>query len=91
MHRIAEAEGVVVMSPERAISLVLDEFRRATNKNGPFNSMHEGYAVILEELDEAWDAIKMNSRREARDEMVQVCAMALRFLVDCTRDDEEVD
>jgi len=39
---------------------VLDELESAEEKFGPFNSAHEGYAVILEELDELWEAVKIN-------------------------------
>jgi len=59
-----------------------DEYARARKKFPDFNSAHEGYAVILEELDEAWDEIKANDLTAARKEMVQVGAMALRFLID---------
>lgn len=56
----------------------------ATEKYGPFASAHEGYAIILEELDELWDAIKDKDKgiEEFKKEAIQVGAMALRFLVD---------
>lgn len=65
------------------------EYLKATDKFPSFNSCHEGYAVILEELDELWEEIKRNPKdREAiRSEAIQVGAMALRFLVDVTADD----
>ena len=75
---------------DHAIMDVIDELHRATDKFGPFKSGHEGYAVILEELDELWDAVKLNTskhpeRRELmRAKAVQVAAMALRFVVDVT-------
>jgi len=49
-----------------------------------FNSAHEGYAVLLEEVDELWDEIKANpqDRRRMRAEAIQVAAMAMRFLVE---------
>lgn len=62
--------------------LVLDEFVRASREKGKFHSTHEGYAVILEELDEAWDAIKLNDIPTATGEMIQVAAMAQRWLYD---------
>lgn len=62
---------------------ILKEFESATAKFGQFNSTHEGYAVVLEELDEAWDAIKANRVHDARKEMIQVAAMALRWVYDC--------
>lgn len=70
---------------------VVTEYISATSKNGPFNSAHEGYGVILEELDELWDEIKkkhaLRSPEKMREEAIQVAAMALRFITDvCDRD-----
>lgn len=61
---------------------VLDEYNRARAKHGAMRSSHEGYAVILEELDEVWDEIKANNIPRAKEEMVQVAAMALAFLLE---------
>lgn len=58
------------------------EIGRAIQKFPAFNSPHEGYAVILEELDELFEAIRANERQQARAEAVQVAAMAIRFLID---------
>ena len=41
---------------------VIPELRKATEKFGKFNSMHEGYAIILEELDELWTCIKTKGK-----------------------------
>lgn len=66
-----------------AASRAIGEARRSYGLYpAAFHSAHEGYACILEEMDEAWDAIRANDRSAARHEMVQVAAMALRFLVD---------
>lgn len=67
---------------EVALHLVREECLRAMAKFQPFNSSHEGYAVILEELDELWDEVKGNRPDLARKEAVQVAAMAVRFLLD---------
>lgn len=64
------------------VSEVLDELRRARSKFPKFNSAHEGYAVLLEEVDELWDEVKHGSRERQCNEAVQVAAMALRFLID---------
>ena len=67
-----------------AIGMVLDELSFATSKFGKFNSTHEGYAVILEELDELWEQVKFNgTQAEMAKEAIQVTAMGLRFLMDC--------
>lgn len=65
---------------------VVEELRKAINKFGKFNSAHEGFAVLNEEVDELWDHVKTNqSKRDIqamRKEAVQIAAMAIRFAVD---------
>lgn len=65
------------------------ELRRAMQKFPAFNSAHEGYAVLLEEVEELWEEVRKHAgdRAAMRAEAVQVAAMALRFLADvCQRD-----
>lgn len=53
---------------------------------GPQTCLHQGYAVLLEEVDELWDEVK--KKRRGRDpaailrELVQVAAMAQRTAED---------
>ncbi len=63
---------------------VVRELREANEKFPSFNSRHEGYAVIKEELDELWDDIKNKDAHpdDITAECVQVAAMAIRFLAD---------
>ena len=73
------------MNFEQVVELVKEELTNAKIKHGDrtsFNSTHEGYAVILEELDEAWGAIKKDNIFNVQKEMVQVAAMAVQFLID---------
>ena len=72
------------MKTKTAFRLVEDELERATKEFGNFNSPHEGYAVMLEEVEELWDEIKASKGTNDRilTEAVQVAAMAVRFLVD---------
>jgi hypothetical protein len=66
------------------IQVVWDEYQKATRKFGSFHGRHEGYAVILEELDELWDEVKADAGNgPVSAEAVQVAAMGLRFLTDC--------
>lgn len=62
------------------------EARHAAAKFPPFNSAHEGFAVLLEEVDELWDHVKVKQGKRdvaaMRKEAIQVAAMALRFAVD---------
>jgi len=71
-----------VRTPVEPIESVMLELTRATQKFGPFASAHEGFAVILEEVDELREAVWHGTRREQRAEAVQVAAMAIRFLMD---------
>ena len=68
------------------LSEVIDELIRAKSKFPPMNSAHEGYAVLLEEVDELWEQVRFRpSKRDMhlmRKEAVQVAAMALRFIED---------
>lgn len=49
----------------------------------PQSSAHEAYAVLLEEVDELWDAIKANEPKDRlRAEAIQVGAMAMRFVME---------
>lgn len=52
----------------------------------PFNSAHEGYGVLLEEVDELWEHVKVNQKRRNLDgmqkEAIQVAAMAIRFALE---------
>ncbi len=67
---------------------VSEEFTRAVDTYPPMNSPHEGFAVLLEEVDELWDEVKrkpaVRSNAAMRLEAIQVAAMALRFAFDCT-------
>lgn len=81
----------VILHYQNLMEMVDDELVKAITKHPhKFNSTHEGYAIILEELDEAWDEIKRNNLKDARKEMLQVAAVALRFLLDLPEPEEEV-
>lgn len=73
---------------DRAIGHIEAEYDRARKRHAPMRGAHEGYAVLLEEMDELWEEVK---RREPdssamRDEAVQVAAMALAFIVEVCDD-----
>ena len=72
------------MTKEECITLIVCEYKYAAKRFGKFNSAHEGYAVLKEEVDELWDVIKKNGTPiERKNEAIQVGAMAIRFLIDC--------
>ncbi len=84
----------------KSVAEVVEEYKRASSRFPPFNSYHEGYAIILEELDELWEEVKKKElpshttyafhpltyrdKKRLREEAIQCAAMALRFLVDLT-------
>jgi hypothetical protein len=82
--RLAMTEGSRHERHQILQQVILEEYKRARTKFPPMHSTHEGYGIILEELDEAWDEIKANQFEASCDEMIQVAAMALAYLVDLT-------
>lgn len=74
------------MSQAQVMDDIEQELYRARVKHPPMASLHEGYAVILEELDEVWDEVKKQERDldAVRAELIQVAAMAARMALDCT-------
>lgn len=77
--------GEEIVRGEAFLGEVFTEWQRACRKFAGFHSAHEGYAVLLEEVDELWDEIKKREADPARmrAEAMQVAAMALRFVMDC--------
>lgn len=74
------------MSLRETLGEIRAEVERASAMWPPMSSAHEGYAVILEELDElkahVWTNQKRRDLAAMRKEAVQVAAMAVRFLLD---------
>lgn len=70
---------------EKFIEDVQREYDQATSIHGGFNSAHEGYAVILEELEELWNEVMqkrhLRDKVHMRKECVQIAAMAMKFAV----------
>ena len=65
---------------------VYQEFMRARQLHKQFNSVEEGYCVILKEVDELWTELRkrgdLRSPENMRKEALQVAAMAVRFIYD---------
>lgn len=64
------------------IPLVTAEMDTASKKYGPFHNSHEHYAVLQEEVDEWWDAVKGNIADCCQYELLQVAAVALRYILE---------
>jgi hypothetical protein len=73
-------------SLDEVIDSVRAELTKAVAAWPPFNSAHEGYGVLSEEVDELWYHVKTNQKRRdlqaMRTEALQVAAMALRFALE---------
>lgn len=76
------------MNKDDVFNILKDEIKRAAAAHKKYNSAHEGYAVILEELDELWEEVK--KKQENRDvdlmrkEVGQLAVTAIRFMLDLT-------
>ena len=85
------------MLVSKKIAVVLTEVAKELNAAAdaykPFNSAHEGFAVLKEEVDELWHEVckkpSVRSKERMLAEATQVAAMAMRFILDvCTENDE---
>jgi hypothetical protein len=73
----------------KVLDLIQDETVRASKIFSPFASRHEGLAVIEEEFLEFrsavfWGVDSKGNPSDPVDEAIQLGAMAVRFLVDCS-------
>ena len=76
------------MSLKDILEDIKKEFKFATEHWGGFNSLHEAYAIVLEEMDELWDEVKRSQKDPkrmpyVREEALQVATMAIRLIYDC--------
>lgn len=72
-----------------AASDALAEITKVRSKYKPFNSAHEAYGVLAEEVNEFWDEVKkrrtLRNPQRMREELIQIAAVAIRAAVDlCT-------
>ena len=54
----------------------------AHGKHGEYHNAHEQYAVMLEEVEEWWLSVKGNYSDSCMYELVQVAAVALRYVME---------
>lgn len=68
-----------------ALQAIRDEVERAEGLHPRIHSLHEGYAVILEELDEfkaeVWKKSSQRDDENVTKELIQCAAMCVRTLV----------
>jgi NTP pyrophosphatase (non-canonical NTP hydrolase) len=69
------------MNESEFLRRLMSEIKRA-DQHAPYNSAHEAYGVLAEEVDEFWDEVKKKRRdrnpEAMRDELVQIAAVAWR-------------
>lgn len=95
MHQINAAEYDELLlikrsyySPEFSMARnIVDSYKKARAKHAPMRGPHEGYAILLEEVDELWDEVKAwrpdNFDNTAlKKEAMHVAAMSLAFLLE---------
>ena len=63
-----------------AIQDILEECRRARAKHGPFRSQHELYGVLMEEVMEWFETVRLDKPDDR--ELVSIAAMAILGLVE---------
>ena len=79
-----------MMDNDRLVDFVVEQVRQelgdAQRRFPRFNSPHEGWAVIAEELDELWEIVRGKTGQRVPEQMtreaIQVAAMAIRFAVE---------
>lgn len=66
-----------------------------TMKWRPYNSMHEAYAVLAEEVDEFWDEVRKKARnrntKDAYKELIQIAAIATAYAAQIKEEDDGRD
>lgn len=82
--RLIEMPDVLFNAINDALADVRIELYSAMTKHRSMASGHEGYAVILEEVDELWEHVKDDTWAStmARKEALQVAAMGVRYALD---------
>lgn len=73
------------MKSKSTKSLIDREIVRLETKYGSVSSLHEGYSLLLEEMDEFWEEVKKKpSKRNIRNikhELTQISALS-RFMLE---------
>ncbi len=79
LERAQEGEPMSIFSWRE---LVVSELAKAEAEHKPYASAHEAYAVILEELDEFWEEVRMKRQFRNKEnmlhELVQIATTAER-------------
>lgn len=78
---------------DEIIAQVRIEVDYATNLYPEFNSCHEGFSVLNEEVFELWEEVRVKQGKRdinrLRQEASQIAAMAIRFIYDNCKNEEK--
>jgi hypothetical protein len=83
-------EALMLYSEEVSLASIAREAaaeaKRGKDLHGPMHSPHEGHSVLREEFEELWEEVRKRhpDKAKMRAEAIQVAAMAIRFVQDCT-------
>ncbi len=68
------------------LELLQKETEKSKAKNKPISSIHEGYGLLLEEVDELFDEVKKKKEKRDRDnvilELTQIASLCQRIYDD---------
>jgi hypothetical protein len=70
------------MKLEDLIPALKSEMKFGFDHYGKYHTAHEHYAVLLEEVDEWWLAIKGNVAELSHYELLQISAVAIRYILE---------
>jgi NTP pyrophosphatase (non-canonical NTP hydrolase) len=66
--------------------MVMFELQKVRSNHPPIHSFHEGYAILLEEVDELWDECRKKPKKRCREdvltELVQIASVCQRMAED---------
>ena len=71
---------------------IREEVEFAQRKFPEYNSSHEGYSIIAEEVDELWELVKAHSHDWKQEylEAKQIACTAIRYMQMCAKHDKEL-
>ncbi len=77
---------------DKEIKDVISEVKKVELRFDGFKSSHDGYAVILEEVDELWNEVKKRSHdyHTEYEEAKQIACTAIRYMKMCRQFNKEV-
>ena len=87
-----EMDELRVSSMEKILNDIKKEVQTVELKFPAYNSSHEGYALIAEELNELWDLVKARSHDYKAEylEAKHIACTAIRYMQMCAKHDKEL-